>query len=84
MVYLKTLIHLYPDDKYVGFYIAMYYAWFCIALHVFNNSIKKIPLMVLIISLTNNEFDDTILLSESSDDLQMMLNEFSTYCKNGS
>jgi hypothetical protein len=40
MVYLKTLIHLYPDD--------------------------------------------TILLSESSDDLQMMLNEFSTYCKNGS
>jgi hypothetical protein len=26
MVYLKTLIHLYPDDKYVGFYIAMYYA----------------------------------------------------------
>ena len=25
--------------------------------------------------------DDTILLSESSDDLQIMLNEFSTYCK---
>ena len=40
MVYLKTLIYLYPDD--------------------------------------------TILLSESSDDLQMMLNEFSIYCKNGS
>jgi hypothetical protein len=25
--------------------------------------------------------DDTILLSESKDDLQIMLNEFSTYCK---
>ena len=25
--------------------------------------------------------DDTILLSESRDDLQIMLNEFSTYCK---
>ena len=28
--------------------------------------------------------DDTILLSESKDDLQIMLSEFSTYCKNGS
>jgi len=27
--------------------------------------------------------DDTILLSESRDDLQIMLNEFSTYCKKG-
>jgi len=25
--------------------------------------------------------DDTILLSESRDDLQIMLNEFFTYCK---
>ena len=27
--------------------------------------------------------DDTILLSESKDDLQIMLSEFSTYCKYG-